>query len=320
MFAMKDFARVKIQSGNGGEGLIAFDSARKADGGSGGKGGDVYIEGSSNIFDLSHLEKTTSLRAQDGNRGEKNKRTGKDGSDLIVYVPLVTKVLNADGTEIFKISKVGERVKVLSGGVGGIGNFALRGEGWDGKLSRKRAEKGESIQLSFELNLRADAIFLGFPNAGKSSLINALTNAKYKVASYEFTTLDPQLAVMKRFVLMDLPGLIEGAYLGKGLGTEFLKHTKYSKLLVHCISLENENILDSYKKMREEFSKISKDLDLLPEFVVFTKADILSLEDLEKKQKEIEKSFKDFIIVSVFREEDVLKLRTSLEQRLSSTS
>lgn len=317
---MKDFVKVKIQSGNGGEGLIAFDSARKADGGSGGKGGDVYIEGSTNIFDLSHLEKTTSLRAQDGNRGEKNKRTGKDGSDLIVYVPLVTKVLNADGTEIFKISKVGERVKVLSGGVGGIGNFALRGEGWDGKLSRKRAEKGESIQLSFELNLRADAIFLGFPNAGKSSLINALTNAKYKVASYEFTTLDPQLAVMKRFVLMDLPGLIEGAYLGKGLGTEFLKHTKYSKLLVHCISLENENILDSYKKMREEFSKISKDLDLLPEFVVFTKADILSLEDLEKKQKEIEKSFKDFIIVSVFREEDVLKLRTSLEQRLSSTS
>lgn len=320
MFAMKDFARVKIQSGNGGEGLIAFDSARKADGGSGGKGGDVYIEGSSNIFDLSHLEKTTSLRAQDGNRGEKNKRTGKDGSDLIVYVPLVTKVLNADGTEIFKISKVGQRIKVLSGGIGGIGNFALRGEGWDGKLSRKRAEKGESIQLSFELNLRADAIFLGFPNAGKSSLINALTNAKYKVASYEFTTLDPQLAVMKRFVLMDLPGLIEGAYLGKGLGTEFLKHTKYSKLLVHCISLENENLLDSYRKMREEFSKISKDLDLLPEFVVFTKADILSLEDLEKKRKEIEKSFKDFIIVSVFREEDVLKLRTSLEQRLSSTS
>lgn len=317
---MKDYATVKLQSGNGGEGIIAFDNNRKADGGNGGKGGNVYLEGTTNVFDLSHLEKVSILRAENGERGDKKKSNGKDGSDLTVYVPLVTIVKGEDGTELLKITQKGQRVKILDGGIGGLGNFTLRGEGWDGKLSRKRAEKGSTLSLKLELNLRADAIFLGYPNAGKSSIINSLTNAKYKVASYEFTTLDPQLAVMGRYILMDLPGLIEGTSLGKGLGTEFLKHTKYSKLLVHCISLENEDLVSAYKTMREEFSNISKDLDMLPEFVVFTKADILSLEDLENKKKELEKTFNDFIVISVYREEDLKLLRNELEKRLSSTS
>ncbi len=317
---MKDYATVKLQSGNGGEGIIAFDNNRKADGGNGGKGGDVYLEGTTNVFDLSHLEKLAILRAENGKRGEKKKSNGKDGSDLTVFVPLVTIVKGEDGTELLKITQKGQRVKILDGGIGGLGNFTLRGEGWDGKLSRKRAEKGSTLSLKLELNLRADAIFLGYPNAGKSSIINSLTNAKYKVASYEFTTLDPQLAVMGRYILMDLPGLIEGTSLGKGLGTEFLKHTKYSKLLVHCISLENDDLVSAYNTMREEFSDISKNLDMLPEFVVFTKADILSLEDLESKKEELEKSFKDFIVISVYREQDLEILRNELEKRLSSTS
>ncbi len=317
---MKDLIQIKIQSGNGGEGIIAFDNRRRADGGNGGKGGDVYFEGSTNYFDLSHLEKNPVLKAEDGYRGEKNKRDGKNGKDLTIFVPLVTKILNEDGSEIVKIMNKGDRVKILTGGEGGLGNFQLRGEGWDGNLSRRRAQKGEVKKLKLELNLRADAIFLGLPNAGKSSLINGLTNAKYKVAPYEFTTLDPQLAIMGRFVLMDLPGLIEGTYKGKGLGTKFLKHTKYSRLLVHCISLENENLQGVYNQMRNEFEKISKDLAYLPELVVFTKADILSLEQLEEKRKILRDDFKDFVIVSSFRNEDLKMLAKELEKRLSSAS
>lgn len=317
---MKDLTQVTLESGDGGEGLISFDSWRKATGGDGGKGGDVYIVGSSNYFDFSHLEKSNKLKAENGERGEKNKRSGKDGKDLIVYVPLVTKVLNPDGTEVITLFKNGDRVKILEGGQGGLGNFTLRGEGWDGKLSRKRAEKGESRRFKLELNLRADAIFLGYPNAGKSSIINALTNAKYKVASYEFTTLDPQLAVMDHYVLMDLPGLIEGTAEGKGLGTKFLKHTKYSRLLVHCISLENENLKERYESMRREFRSISKDLDSLEELIVFTKADIFSLEDLEELNRELSKDFKDFLVISVYREQDLDVLRDELKKRLGSTS
>jgi len=317
---MKDLIRIKIQSGDGGEGIIAFDSRRKADGGNGGKGGDIYIEGSTNVFDFSHLDKKTAIKAGNGLRGEKNKRTGKDGADFTVYLPLVTNIFNEDGTEIVKILNKGDRIKMLGGGEGGLGNFHLRGEGWDGKLSRKRAQKGEEKILKLELNLRADAIFLGLPNAGKSSLINGLTNAKYKVASYEFTTLDPQLAVMDRFVLMDLPGLIEGTYKGKGLGTKFLKHTKYSKLLVHCISLENEDLLKAYKEMRTEFENISKDLIYLPEFVLFTKADILSIEKLDELKKYLKKDFKDFLVISSFRNDDLELLSEELKKRLSSTS
>lgn len=317
---MKDLIQIKIQSGDGGEGIIAFDSRRKADGGNGGKGGDVYIEGSTNVFDFSHLEKNFIIKAENGSRGEKNKKTGKDGSDVTIYVPLVTNIFNEDGTEIVKILNKGDRIKMLNGGEGGLGNFHLRGEGWDGKLSRKRAQKGEEKVLKLELNLRADAIFLGLPNAGKSSLINGLTNAKYKVASYEFTTLDPQLAVMDRFVLMDLPGLIEGTYKGKGLGTKFLKHTKYSKLLVHCISLENEDLVKSYKEMRNEFEKISKDLAYLPELILFTKADILSIDKLDELKASLKKDFKDFLVISSFRNEDLELLSKELKERLSSTS
>ncbi len=317
---MKDLVDITIESGGGGEGLIAFDSWRKATGGNGGHGGDVYVIGSTNYLDFSHLEKNSKLKAEDGQRGEKNKRNGKNGKDLIIYVPLVTKIFNPDGSEVITLYKDGDKVKLLEGGEGGLGNFSLRGEGWDGKLSRKIALKGESRSFKLELNLRADAIFLGYPNAGKSSIINALTNAKYKVAEYEFTTLEPQLAVMDHFVLMDLPGLIEGTVDGKGLGTKFLKHTKYSKLLVHCISLENSDLKNTYLKMRKEFESISKDLGMMKEFVLFTKADILSLEDLKVLKEELSKEFKDFLVISVYRNEDLKLLKKELKERLSSTS
>lgn len=317
---MKDTTQIEIESGQGGDGLIAFDKARKADGGNGGKGGDVYIVGDRNVFDLAKTDSARKFKAEDGGKGEKNKRTGKDGEDVEIHVPLITKVYYGDDTEIITISKPNLKVRLLSGGKGGLGNFSLRGEGWDGKLSRTRGGESESKVVKLELNLKADAVFLGYPNAGKSSIVNALTNARYKVASYEFTTLQPQLAVMDYHILMDLPGLIEGAYKGKGLGTGFVKHTKNSKLLVHCISLENEDFKKTYIKMREEFKNISEHLYCLPELIVFTKSDIYSPDKLGNLKKDLGKDFKDFIVMSVFKKEDVENLKKELKKRLSSSS
>ena len=317
---MVDRCRITIESGKGGDGIIAFDKFKKADGGDGGKGGDVYIVGDTNVYDLSKISQINKFKADDGNRGEKNKRKGKNGEDIVIHVPIVTKIVNEDDTEFLTISKSGSKVKVLNGGNGGLGNFALRGNGWDGKYSRTVGEKAEVKKLKLELNLKSDAIFLGLPNAGKSSIINALSSAKYKVAPYEFTTLNPQLAVMDGLLLMDLPGLIEGAYKGKGLGTEFLKHTRYAKLLVHCVSLENEDIKKVYKDMRNEFRNISEYLYSIPELVVFTKADIYSEEQLKKKMEELKKDFPESITISVYRKEDMETLKNELKKRLSSGS
>lgn len=317
---MTDKCNITIESGKGGDGMIAFDNNRKADGGDGGDGGSVYVVGDVNVYDLSKISELKIQKAQDGENGNKNKKTGRNGDDLEIHLPLVTKIFNEDGTELLTVSKSGIIIKLLDGGKGGDGNFTLRGEGWDGKLSRKKGSLGSVKDIKLELNFKSDAIFLGFPNAGKSSIVNSLSNAKYKVAPYEFTTLNPQLAVMDRYVLMDLPGLIEGTSKGKGLGLDFVKHTRYAKLLVHCISLENENISDSYKRMRKEFLKISESLYSIPEFVVFTKADIYSNEQLLKKKKELSKDFNDAIYISVFRKEDVNMLKEELKKRLSPVS
>lgn len=317
---MIDKCSITIQSGKGGDGIIAFDRDRRADGGDGGKGGDIYIIGDRNVYDLSKIFHLSKFKAEDGGIGEKNKKKGKDGKDIEIHVPLVTKIFNEDGTEIFTMTKNGYSLKILDGGKGGFGNFTLRGEGWDGKLTRTKGDPREEKLLNLELNLKADVIFLGYPNAGKSSIVNSLSNAKYKVAPYEFTTLQPQLAVMDRYVLMDLPGLIEQSYKGKGLGIEFLKHTRYARLLVHCISLENEDVSLVYKKMREEFANISEDLNSLDELIVFTKADIYSTQQLKDVERKLRKDFKDFLIISTFRKEDMEVLKEELKKRLSPVS
>lgn len=317
---MVDKCNLTIESGKGGDGIIAFDNHRKADGGDGGDGGDIYVVGDSNVYDLSKLCELKKVKAQNGESGNKNKKTGKKGEDLEIHLPLITKIFDEYDNEILTVSMSNFRVKLLEGGKGGEGNFTLRGNGWDGKMSRKKGEPGLIKNIKLELNLKADAIFLGLPNAGKSSIVNSLSNAKYKVAPYKFTTLNPQLAVMDRYVLMDLPGLIEGTFKGKGLGKDFVKHTKYAKLLVHCISLENENILDVYKMMRKEFLKISEGLYSIPEFIVFTKADIYSPEQLELKKKELKRYFKDAVYISVYRKEDIKLLKEELKKRLGSIS
>jgi GTP-binding protein len=315
-----DRIKIKVKSGEGGNGLISFDRRHKAYGGDGGKGGDVILIGNENIYDLSHFNSNKLYKAQSGEKGGVYRRAGKDGEDLILNVPLVTRVLDKNEEEIVVLKKHEQRYRIVSGGDGGLGNFTLRGSSREGKYSRKKGEDGEEKRIVLELNLKSDAILLGYPNAGKSSLINALTRANSKVGSYEFTTLEPQLGVMDGYIkLMDLPGLIEGTHEGKGVGKKFLKHTKYSKLLLHCISLENDDLVGAYNNMREEFKKISEELYKMDELVVITKADIYTPQEAEEISKKFEKEAGvDTVLVSTYLKDTLVELDKAIRSKLNS--
>lgn len=315
-----DNVKITIQSGNGGEGLISFDNRGKAYGGDGGVGGSVIIRGNTNTYDLSRIDPKQKYMAEDGGKGQTYRKDGKNGEPLIINVPLVARILDSNGEEIAVIKEHGQEFEILKGGEGGLGNYSMRAEGWDGKLSRKRASKGETKQITIELNLKSDIILLGYPNAGKSSLINALTRANSRVAAYEFTTLDPQLGVMDGYIrIMDLPGLIEGTHEGKGVGTKFLKHTKYSEILLHCISIENDDLVERYESMRKEFGNISPTLADMSELVVLTKSDILTPQEAEGKQKVFEeKTGINTVLISAYLPDTLDSLKERIKQMLGS--
>lgn len=283
---LQDEINIKIEAGSGGRGSNAMYSNRPA-GGDGGKGGDVYLKGSINTYDLSFFDSEKTYKAQNGGAGQQKSQRGENAQDLVLLVPLTTEV-RLNGKLIGKIEENGQTMKILSGGVGGYGNNTLmRNRNLRLNENERQGEKG---YFNLILKLKSDIIFIGYPNAGKSSLLNELTNAHVKTAPYQFTTLEPQLGLMDSIVLMDLPGLIEGTYEGKGLGTSFVKHTENCKLIVHFVSMENENPYESYLSMREEIKNISIDMYNKPEIVVLTKTDLVSEEQLEREKAVFEKN------------------------------
>ncbi|MBU1119662.1 50S ribosome-binding GTPase [Patescibacteria group bacterium] len=282
---LQDKVKIRIESGKGGEGSVAM-YANRCSGGDGGKGGDVYLKGSMHTYDLSRFDPEKIYKAPNGLPGQQKERKGDKVEDLTLILPLTTEVY-LENNLIGKIENDGQVLKILEGGVGGYGNATLiRNREWRSNDKERANQMGV---YTLVLKLKSDVIFIGYPNAGKSSLLNELTNAHVKTAAYQFTTLEPQLGIMDGLVLMDLPGLIEGTYDGKGLGTSFVKHTENCKLVAHFVSLEDEDPYQSYTSMREEIRKISKDMYEKPEIVVLTKTDMVD----EKVLAEVTKTFKD---------------------------
>jgi GTP-binding protein len=282
-----DYAEITVRGGRGGAGVP--NKPKGPDGGNGGDGGDVYVKGSSNLNLLNQFSEKDFFYAPDGEIGARNNKTGKGGDDIEILLPIGTSVIDKNsGDVIAEISAVDERLLVCKGGKGG----------WGGKTA-KQGEKGEERKLILNLRLIADFGLIGLPNAGKSSLLNEITNANIKVADYPFTTLEPNLGVYEGLCLADIPGLIEGASSGKGLGINFLKHIEKVKVLLHCISCETSNALKDYETIRFELSQFNSELANKPEVIVLTKTDLVTADVVKKITKELNKSGRKIVQISI---------------------
>ncbi len=297
-----DDVTIKVAAGNGGRGKVAFNSnmmSQGPTGGSGGNGGSVYLEGASNLDLLNQLRFKKELKAGNGQNGKPQYNDGNDGEDLILKVPVGTVIHNLDtGTEE-EIVKIGQQVLVAKGGHRGKGNFLFRGPHNTSPRQFQEGLPGQKFALRLELKLIADVGFIGLPNVGKSSLLNELTNAKSKVANYQFTTLEPNLGVYYHLILADIPGLIEGASSGKGLGIKFLRHIERTKVLFHFISVESADPVWDYKTIRKELGEYNKKLLDKPEYLFISKSDMITPAEFEKKLKIFKKIGKDALPISV---------------------
>lgn len=262
---------------------MSFGRDRKPNGGDGGDGGDVILRGSKNVFDLRKYSHIKRLAAGQGGSGGSERAKGAKGKNLVIDVPLVTIVRDLQKQEVIRIEKEGQEVVLLSGGRGGIGNNAFKGGQFKTLKKTIPAEDGLVFEGYLELNLISDAVFVGFPNAGKSSLLNALTQTKAKTAPYPFTTLRPQLGSLKDLILLDLPGLIEGTAQGKGLGTRFTKHIKLTQVVVYCISIESPNPAVEYNLLKKELKEVDEELLLKPALILLTKSDLATKAEIKAK-------------------------------------
>ena len=303
-----DDVKIKVKAGDGGRGGMAFSKIKMTygpTGGDGGRGGNVYFEGVSNLTALNQFRYKKELSAENGKNGRDGFKDGVNGKDLVLKVPVGTIIHNLSLKQDSEIISVGKRLLAVQGGRGGQGNFKFRSSTNTSPEQFTEGSLGQEYQLRLELKIIADVGFVGLPNVGKSSLLNELTKAKSKVANYPFTTLNPNLGAYYELILADIPGLIEGASSGKGLGIKFLRHIERTKTLFHFISSESQNPLKDYKSIRQELEVYNKDLLLKPEYVFLTKTDLLSEEDIKKKTALLEKTGKKVLAVSIIDEKSL---------------
>ncbi|MEW6617064.1 MAG: GTPase ObgE [Patescibacteria group bacterium] len=316
-----DDVKIKVKAGNGGNGAVAFNKNMKSLGPSGthgGNGGNVYVEGVSDLSALNQYRFKKEQNAENGKDGRSQFRDGQTGKDLVLPVPVGTIVHNLSNGFDEEVTKIGEKILVAKGGRGGKGNFHFRSSINTSPKEFNYGTPGESFEIRLELKLIADVGLIGLPNAGKSSLLNALTNAKSRVANYQFTTLEPHLGVYYELILADIPGLIEGASSGKGLGTKFLRHIERTKVLFHLISSESLDIPRDYKIIKNELASFSKTLAEKKEYVFLTKSDLIDEKELKEKIKELKKIKVSPIPISIIDEdkiEEVKKILNKIQEK-----
>lgn len=286
-----DRVRVRVQAGNGGAGVVSFEKVRgkprgRAIGGSGGRGGDVIVRADESVATLLTYRRHPHRQAGNGTHGQGDLKAGKRGEDLVLLVPCGTTVRDEQGTTLADLVQDGQEVVVLEGGRGGRGNAALVDPAHRAPTYCEQGEYGQEAWLEFELRLLADAALVGFPNAGKSTLISVVSAAKPKIADYPFTTLQPNLGVVsidgREFVLADIPGLIEGASDGKGLGHEFLRHVERARVLVILLDpsgLQSSSVNEQLVVLSQELARYSTELAQRPRLVVLSKMDLPEARD-----------------------------------------
>ncbi len=310
-----DNITIKIISGKGGDGLVSFNKTILAlgpTGGSGGRGGSVYLEGIADINALNRLRNSKVFKAQNGQNGKVQLRDGTTGKDLIVQIPIGTVIHNLTDNTQKEITKIGERILVAKGGRGGKGNFHFRGPNNTSPKQFQRGKLGEIFNLRLELKLIADVGLIGLPNAGKSSLINELTQANSKVANYLFTTLEPHLGAYYELIIADIPGIIEGASENKGLGLKFLRHVQRTQVLFHLISAESNSIIADYKSIRSELGKFNKELLDKKEYLFLSKTDMVSNNEAREKLAKLKKFNANAMMLSIHDLDAIKKVQDIL--------
>ena len=318
-----DQVKIYVKAGNGGDGSPSFRREKfieygGPDGGDGGKGGSIILKAERNLNTLIDYRYQQHHKAKRGDNGSGQNRTGKSGDDLILSVPLGTQVFEEDNkTLIYDFVKFGEEFVAAAGGKGGLGNTRF-------KSSTNRAPKkitkgvpGEEFTIWLQLKTIADIGIIGLPNAGKSSLLAAITNANPKIANYKFTTLNPNLGVAsyddKEITIADIPGLVEGAHKGTGLGIQFLKHIERCKSLLHLIDITNDDLKKSYKQVKNELKNYNSNLEKKKELIILNKTDLIDKKDLDKIIKDFSKNIKSEVIsMTTLQKVSVSKIKAKL--------
>ncbi|MBD3291168.1 GTPase ObgE [candidate division KSB1 bacterium] len=324
-----DQAKIHVKAGNGGNGCLSFRREKYVpkggpDGGDGGNGGDIIFQADRHLRTLLDYRYKKHFKAENGKPGQGAKKFGKSGSDYVVKVPRGTLIKNMDtGTILADLTEDDEKVVVAKGGKGGRGNAHFATPTNQAPRKYEPGQPGKEYNLVLELKLLADVGLVGLPNAGKSTLLSRITAAKPKIADYPFTTLIPNLGLVQykesnSYVVADIPGLIEGAHEGKGLGMQFLRHIERTSVLAYLIDVQSEDIVDDFKILQNELAKYNSNLIEKPSIILITKIDTKSIDEI-KDIKKLERLDLEWMTISAVTGEGIEEAKTKMWDLISGT-